>query len=258
VVLARRPLVLIALLGGSGLALAASAAAVPARDAAAGVTVTGANVHAAWKEGWLLPGAAVRVTGTTRAPAHVTVTLRPLARRGIVTARTDLDVSRAGPFAARVDLPPRPLPGRYSVRVTAARGKNVLGRAQRKVTIASPVEGVVGPALVGTTPDGPWQRYDESAPVVVGSHNQLWMRFVFLSPPHEQQVEVIWKRRWRQVVGRLERPFTNTINTYARSGAPLPGGIWNVVLRVDGRVAKRMAVRLRGSPSSQPTAVTFG
>ena len=37
----------------------------------------------------------------------------------------------------------------------------------------------------------------------------------------------------------------NTIDTYARSGYVLPKGVWLVVLAIDGRIAKRMSVRLR-------------
>ena len=241
------------LAAGTILALAASAAAVPARNGAAGVTLSSAVVTAPWKEGWLRPGAAVHLTGRVGAPSHVKVALRPVARPGVVTARADLDVARAGPFTAKLALPPRPLPGSYRLEVTALHGKKLVGNVARIVAIASPVEGVVGPALVGTTRDGPWLRYDAKPPVVDGAHNELWMRFVFLSPPREHRVQVVWKRHWRVVVGRVNRPYQNTIETYARAGGPLPSGVWNVVLRVDGRVAKRMAVRLRSAPSASPS-----
>ena len=48
------------------------------------------------------------------------------------------------------------------------------------------------------------------------------------------------------MIGRVYRRYRNTIDTYARSTAPLPQGLWNVVLRIDGRVAKQMDVRLLG------------
>ena len=240
--------------------VAAPAAAVPASDDAAGLSVRSAVVKASWKEGWLRPGAAVRLKGSVRAASHLTATLRPLARRGVVTARIDFDVARGGTFSANMTLPPRPLPGRYRLRVSGKSGKTVLRAVDRTVTIASPLEGVVGRALVGTTREGPWLRYDERAPVVDGAHNELWVRFVFLSPPRDRRVEVVWKRGWRVVVGRFHRAYEKTIDTYARAGTALPGGVWNVVLRVDGRVAKQMAVRLRTapSPSPAPPKITVG
>jgi hypothetical protein len=242
----------------SGLCLAAPAGAVQSRGDAPGLTVNRAVVHARWKEGWLRPGADVRVTGRVGAASHLRASLRPLARQRVVTARADIDVPRGGTFSARLTLPPRPLPGRYRLQVWGKSGKTVLGPVTRTVTVASPPEGVVGRALVSTTRDGPWLRYEEKAPVLEGAHNELWMRFVFLSPPRDQNVEVVWKRGWRVVVRRLHRAYASTIDTYARAGTALPGGVWNVVLRVDGRVAKQMAVRLRSpSPSPQP-AITFG
>ena len=60
-----------------------------------------------------------------------------------------------------------------------------------------------------------------------GSHRELWTRFTFLYPPTGRRVELIWKLRWHKVIGRVYRRYRNTIDTYARSSAPLPEGLWN-------------------------------
>ena len=75
------------------------------------LNVKSAVVNATWKQGWLVPGAAIRVAGRVTAPSKLTVILRPVDRPSVVTARLAVPVAAAGPFAANVKLPARPLPG---------------------------------------------------------------------------------------------------------------------------------------------------
>src|SRR5262245_7540259 len=81
------------------------------------LAVDRADSDATWKEGWLRPGAAVRFAGRVGAPSTLTAVLRPIGRRGIVTARREYHVAHAGRFSEALSLPPRPLPGRYQLRV---------------------------------------------------------------------------------------------------------------------------------------------
>jgi hypothetical protein len=233
------------------LCVLAAAAVVPAAadgaPARSSVTVTRAVVAAKWKEGWLQPGAAVRLTGRVTAPTHVTAVLRPIGRKGIVTALADVDVARAGAFGAKVPLPPRPLPGEYRLHVTAS-GAQASKPADVVVKIPAPREGVVGAATASTSASGPWLRYENGAPTLSGPQRELWMRFPFLAPPKGKDVSIVWRLRWRVVVGIVHRAYDDTIETYARSATALPAGTWTVLLKVDGRVAKRMAVRLVGGP----------
>jgi hypothetical protein len=233
----------LALLAG----LAVPAAMASQGDDAPALAVNGAAARASWNEGWLRPGAAVLIKGSVGAPSSLTAVLRPVARAGIVTARADFEVPRTGAFSERLSLPPRPLPGAYELRVSGSSGSRPLEPVELAVTIPAPPEGVLDRALVGTTKNGPWLRYANARPPVVhGSHKELWTRFTFLYPPTGRRVELIWKLRWHKVIGRVYRRYKNTIDTYARSTAPLPQGLWNVVLRIDGRIAKQMDVRLLG------------
>jgi hypothetical protein len=210
------------------------------------LTISGAVANAHWRQGWLRPGATVRFTGNVEAPSSLTAALRPVDRPGVVTARIVFDVAGAGPFSEQLRLPPRPLPGNYSLRVGGTSGETRLTPVDVPVTIPAPTEGVLDQAEVGTTPSGPWLLYRSgSPPVVHGSHKELWMRFRFLYPPSGKNIELVWKLHWHTVVGKVYKLYKNTLTTSVTSGAPLPSGHWSAVLKIDGRVAKKMDVIIR-------------
>jgi hypothetical protein len=230
------------LLGGLALPTAFAAG----RADAPTLTVDNADVSATWREGWLRPGAAVRFTGTVGQASTLTASLRPVDRPGIVTARLPDFEAPAGAFSKVMPLPARPLPGAYRLRVASTSPAPRPAPVDVTVRIPAPREGVIDRALVGTSLNGPWLSYvGDTGPAVRGSHKVLWVRFRFLHPPIGQRVELVWKLQWRRVIGRVYRRYRNTIDTYARGQAALPKGTWLVVLRIDGRVAKRMSVRLR-------------
>jgi len=204
-----------------------------------------AVVDARWKEGWLRPGAAVRLTGTVSAASSLTAVLRPVSRPGVVTATLDFDVAQPGSFSELMKLPARALPGRYRLRIVSTSAPPRPAPVERIVAIPAPPEGVIDRALVGTTRSGPWLRYiGATGPAVSGPHKTLWVRFRFLYPPSGRRVELVWKLRWHVVVGKVDRRYANTIDTFASSSEALPKGVWLVVLKIDGRIAKRMTVRL--------------
>jgi hypothetical protein len=234
--------VVVVVRAGSGV----SAAVAAVRADAPTLAIDSAAVNATWKEGWLRPGASVRFTGSVGQASTLTAFLRPVDRPGILTARLpDFDVA-PGAFSKVMPLPARPLPGAYRLRIQSTNSPPRPAPVEVIVRIPAPPEGVIDRALVGTTRNGPWLRYiGNTGPAVQGSHRVLWVRFRFLHPPTGQRVELVWKLQWRRVVGRVYRRYRNTIDTYARSGAALPKGTWLVVLKIDGRVAKRMSIRLR-------------
>src|SRR5690349_8176922 len=95
--------------------LAAALLAVPLATAAADgppLALSSASTNAAWKEGWLKPGAEVSFAGSVAAPSTLQAVLRPISRAGVVTSRETFDVSEAGAFDLSFKLPARPLPGR--------------------------------------------------------------------------------------------------------------------------------------------------
>jgi hypothetical protein len=202
-----------------------------------------ADVH--WKEGWLEPGANVSFTGSVEGATTLTAALRPIGRPGVVTARASFDVAAAGPFTEKISLPPRPLPGIYSLRIGGTSGGTTLETVQVSVTIPAPPEGVLDRAEVATTRSGPWHIYsNNSPPVIGGAHKELWMRFRFLYPPTGQQVELVWKMQWHTVVGKVYKIVKDTMDTSVTSATPLPSGHWVAVLKFNGRVAKKMDVVL--------------
>jgi hypothetical protein len=208
------------------------------------LTVDRAVVKAKWKEGWLVPGATVRFAGTVSEPSTLTAALRPLDGTA-VTARLAAFDAPPGSFDETLPLPPRPLPGPYRLHIASLNPPPRPNPVDLVVTIPAPPEGVIDRALVGTTRNGPWLRYvGNTGPAVTGSHKVLWVRFRFLHPPTGHRVELIWKLRWRRVVGKIYKRYKNTIDTYAMSKQPLPTGVWLVVLKIDNRIAKRMNVRL--------------
>lgn len=228
----------------SGLALPTAVAAV--REEAPTLTVDNAVVNATWKEGWLRPGAAVRFSGSVGQASDLTASLRPVGRSGVTARVPEFNVPQAGTFSKIMPLPPRALPGPYRLHVASTSPPPRPKPVDLTVTIPAPPEGVIDRALVGPTRNGPWKRYiGNTGPALYGSHKVLWVRFRFLHPPTGQRVELVWKLRWHRVVGKVYRRYKNTIDTYASSPQALPKGVWLVVLKINGRVAKRMDVRLR-------------
>jgi hypothetical protein len=207
------------------------------------LTVGGPVVNAKWREGWLLPSPTVRFTGTVSQPTTLTAVLRPVDRGG-VTARLPA-FAAAGTFSETMPLPARPLPGLYRLHVASLDPPPRPQPVDLDVRIPAPPEGVIDRALVGTSRTGPWLVYvGNTGPSVKGIHKILWARFRFLSPPSGSRVELVWKLRWHVVLGKIYKRYRNTIDTYAKSGQPLPKGVWLVVLKINGRIAKRMDVRL--------------
>jgi hypothetical protein len=240
--LARRWAVVVVGVALVQIAAASSAMLVSARHAA-DLTVTAADANAHWNQGWLQPGASIKFTGHVTAPASLTVALRPLDRPGVVTARAAFDVAQAGPFTESIHLPPRPLPGTYSLRVGGTSAGSPLQTVEVHVAIPAPPEGVLDQAQVGTTSTGPWLLYKAGTPPVVnGSHKTLWMRFRFLYPPTGKQIELVWRLHWHRVVGKVYKLYKDTLTTSVSSATPLPSGHWSAALMIDGRVAKKMDV----------------
>jgi hypothetical protein len=240
--------------GFSALTLAVLAATAGMAGRAATVettqtlTVDSSAVTAVWKEGWLRNGAAVRFTGSVDSTSTLTAVLRRVDRPGVVTARAVFPPVQAGPFTERLVLPPRALPGQYTLRVAGTSGATKLVPVDLTVTIPAPPEGVLDRALVAPAKTGPWQAYGLSSPPVIhGRHKVLWMRFRFLHPPTSQNVKIVWKYKWHILLGKVYRRYESTLDTYvkSKSNEPLVPGRWNVILTIGGRVAKQMDVLLR-------------
>jgi hypothetical protein len=227
----------------SVVALAITCAAVGGRSAVTTVKLTAATANARWSQGYLRPGANITVAGTVSDASALTAALRPDDRPGVVTAAAKFAVAAAGPFTAKLKLPPRPIPGKYTLTVSGKTGTTALDPVKIAVMIPAPPEGVLDQVQVGTGPNGPWQIYQgDHPPTITGSHRELWMRFRFLYPPSGKNVQLVWKMKWHKVVGKVTKRYKDILETSVASTQPLPAGHWAAVLKFDGIVSKKMDV----------------
>lgn len=206
------------------------------RVATASLTVATASARVSWRES--KPAGSVSVSGTVSGPAALTVVLlRPSS--GKVVAQTTVSVTSAGPFAASVRLPRSVLPGVLVVRVTGVSSGADLPQAEHSVSVGAPPEGVVARAYASTKRGGP--------PVlsVSGEVKELWARFQFAARPKGKSVTVYWVTPSGQVVGSAVKPYSPRIDSFVGSAASLQNGVWRAVLKVGGKVVKRVAVRVK-------------
>ena len=225
--------------------LLTTASATSARRAAApALTLDKASVTAVWKEGYLRPGAAIRFSGTAAGPSHIKAILRPKTGPKRVTAAIEFDVAAAGSFKEKIELTPRPIPGAYTLRLVGTSAGSKLPAAQANVSIPTPPEGVVARSEVSLAKGGKQVPRQGQVPVVKGTPTTIWVRYRFLYPPKGRNIKVTWNLHWRHKLGVVDKKYGKTIDTFVKSGAPLPAGVWNVVLTVDGRIAKQTSVHV--------------
>ena len=226
------------------LVLAVGASATSAHRAAKSLTLDSATATAVWKQGYLRPGAAIRFSGSVAGPSHLTAILRPKTGPKRVTAKIELDVADAGSYSGKIPLPARPLPGSYQLKVIGTSAGATLPSAQLDVSIPTPPEGVVARSEVSLSRGGHEVARDGDVPVVKGTPTTIWVRYRFLYPPQGHDIKVIWNLHWRHRLGVVDKKYGKTIDTFVKSGSPLPSGVWKVVLTVDGRIAKQTSVHV--------------
>ncbi len=161
-----------------------------------------------------------------------------------MTAKIEFDVAAAGPFSDKIELPPRPLPGKYSLRLVGTSDGKKLPAAQTNVEIPTPAEGVVARSEVSLAKGGKQVPREGQVPVVKGTPTTIWVRYRFLYPPKGHTIKVTWNLHWHHKLGVVDKKYGKTIDTFVKSGAPLPAGVWNVVLTVDGKIAKQTSVHI--------------
>jgi len=69
--------------------------------------------------------------------------------------------------------------------------------------------------------------------------------FQFATRPSAATVTVFWITPSGQVVGTAAKPYTQTVDTFVGSAAPLQKGTWHAVLKVKGKVVKRVAIKVK-------------
>lgn len=247
------------------LALLASGAAVaqPSRDLVA-VTLDAPTFAGKWRQGWfglafsprkrslrVTKKGTVSVSGTVDIAASLEAVVRPVEHLGTVTAHGTF-AGGPGRYSATLQLPIRPLPGKYRVSVGVVSGSGAtVAKAVRDVDFKAPPEGVVGKALISATKHG-------RGVVVLHSLHLAYARFHFLTPPPQgRNVTIQWRTPNNQLICqtrsgklrhgcRLPVAYHEWIYTFLRSrGTKLARGNWYCELSVNGRLARRAFVRLR-------------
>jgi hypothetical protein len=201
------------------------------------LTLDTATVTASWKESWLT--GSVAFSGTVSAQAELTVFLRRVNPAPTVVAAKKTLTAGPGGYSGTLSLPPRARPGDYVLRVVGTSGGVKLAPAETPVTVPAPPEGVIDKASVSVTQGG------KSVRRVKGPVKQLFARFHFIVPPEVRSaVRLVWRTPQFNFVGEVRKPYSTTMDTFIKSGSPLPKGTWYCLLQVNEVVVKRVAVRV--------------
>jgi len=223
---------------GGGLSVAQTATIDPAPPPPR-ITIASARLAARWSASRVR--GTLRVSGAAERAGRVEVALlggtgpraRVLLRRVIALP--------AGPFATRVRLTPRLLPGAMRVRVRevgAVAGVR-LAPATRAVRLRPPPEGVVRRAFVSALQGGP-------AVQTLRGGRRIFAHFRFAARPRPgRALTVAWTRDGRPAGVAVRKPFTRTVIAFVGSpGGRLPTGRYRCTLRAGGRVVAVAAIRL--------------
>lgn len=218
----------------AGAALALVALVLPAASAGSrtspALSVTNLHLSAVWKEGWLT--GSIRFSVTVGGATDATATIRPVAP-GPLAAKKDYTFTQAGTVTETITLPARLPPRAYVLKVVGSDGEAVEG----KFTVPTPPEGIVDSAVVSSAKGG-------KAVHVLAGAKELWVRFHFMTPPQAKTVKVVWRTPSYTYVGAVTKPYAATIDSFLKSGSPLPHGTWYAILMVDGKTAKKIDVRV--------------
>ena len=189
----------------AGIVIWAALATPASTRPAATVTVSSVSVDASWKESWLT--ATLTFSGTVDAAAQLTIFVRPADRPGNVAAKTELPVAAAGAFTGQLRIPPRLLPGAYTLRVTGTSATGGIPPVDTPFTVPAPPEGIVDKAGVATRKGGTFVDR------VQGTVAVLWARFHFVVPPQTKVVEISWYTPSFKFIGTVKRPYKATVET---------------------------------------------
>ena len=205
-----------ALFAAGALVLPASSTAAPAT--ASSVTVSNFKLSASWAKSWLT--ASVKFTISCRVEVRAYQhSVRPVAP-GPVAAHKVYTLS-SGSTTETIPLPPRLVPREYTLNVT--------GAPATKFTIPTPPEGVVDIAAISTTQGG--------KPVTsVPNAKVLWARFHFLAAPSTKTVTIVWKTPGFKYVGKVNKPYTSTVQSDLSASQQMAPGTYYAYLKVGTKI----------------------
>jgi hypothetical protein len=231
---AKVPLTTLVLVG-----VLASGSAV-ASDTAPTLTISRANcADCKWRQGWFKGG--VRFSAAVSGESQLQATVRSAKTKKLVIRPLTFTVG-AGAFTKTIKLSSRPLPtGPYLLELTGTSGGVTLPAATKKFSVPTPVEGVADRSYASATRDGRAVR------VIPHGAHVIYARFHFLQPPQKKsKVHFVWRRPDYSVVGTVTKTYRDYYWTYVLArGSELDPGTYYCYLRVSGKIAKALSVRVR-------------
>ena len=148
-------------------------------------------------------------------------------------------IGRAGTFAESLRLSPGTPPGPYVLRVLGTTGNAAPAVRETGIQLKPPAEGIVDRAAISLAKGGSAESTFRSP------QRGLWVRFHFLAlPAGKHTVRIVWRTPSFKLVGAVYKPVAATIDSSLRSAAPLAIGRWYAILSVDGKIVKRIGVRI--------------
>ncbi|WP_217913379.1 TolB family protein [Miltoncostaea marina] len=176
----------------------------------------------------------LRVAGTLEAAGRVEVAL--LRGRRVLQRR--VYALPAGPFARRVPLGPRVLPGRLTLRIQGV-GPTALIPLTRTVVLPAPPQGVAETAFISALQNGPPAR-------TLRDKARIFATFRFAAlPKGSRRITTRWIPPGRGPTAPDGRPRRRTVTSFIASSGRLPTGVWRCELRVGGALVAVARVRLR-------------
>jgi hypothetical protein len=174
---------------------------------------------------------------TVRGPSRLTALVK--AANGRVTGERHYVLGRAGTFAETLRLSPGAPPGHYVLRVLGTTANATQAVREAGLELAAPPEGIVDSAAISVSKGGP------AGSTFHSPQKQLWVRFHFLALPRAKHtVRVVWRTPSFKLVGAVSKPASTTVESSLRSAAPLAVGRWYAILSVDGKIVKRIGIRI--------------
>lgn len=222
------------ILGLGVFALAAAGSVAASQRASATLTIDRATcTGCTWRQGWFK--GSVEFSATASAAAQVVATIRSAKTKKVITAPRRFSVA-AGTFTNTIALSGRPLPGTYRLGLRLA-GSSA-NQAEKSFTVPTPVEGVSDRGYASATRDGRAKR-------VFHRTHKIFAHFHFLVRPQASKVRFVWRRPDYKVVGTITKRYRDYFWTYVLSkGALLTPGTWYCYVRVSGKTAKALSVRV--------------
>src|SRR5262249_43415169 len=118
-------------------------------------------------------------------------------------------------------------------------GNNTLAVRETGIQLKPPPEGIVDAAAISLSKGG------RAGSAFQSPQRQLWVRFHFLATPaRTHTIRIVWRTPSFQLVGAGSEPVSTTTGSSLRSAAPLAVGRWYAILSVDGKIVKRIGVRI--------------